>query len=77
MGVRGRRRSRARGDGLRLARHVAAGELAPCDLRHAALALLGPLLLALLHQGPLGGRVCGPLDLDAFAATHQSIERRC
>ncbi|WP_438008876.1 TetR/AcrR family transcriptional regulator [Sorangium sp. So ce321] len=54
----------------RLARHVAAGELAPCDLRHAALALLGPLLLALLHQGPLGGRVCRPLDLDAFAATH-------
>jgi AcrR family transcriptional regulator len=36
----------------RLARHIADGALPACNLRHAALALVGPLLLALLHQGP-------------------------
>jgi AcrR family transcriptional regulator len=54
----------------RLARHVAAGELAPCDVRQAAIALLGPLLVALLHQDSLGGTRCRPLDLDAFCREH-------
>jgi len=54
----------------RLARHVAQGELGPCDVRHAALDLLAPVLLALLHQQALGGAAARPLDLDAFVADH-------
>jgi AcrR family transcriptional regulator len=57
----------------RLAVHAARGELRPgADLRVAALSLLSPLLLALLHQGPLGGARCRPLELGAFSAAHQA-----
>lgn len=51
---------------LRLGHHVSRGELGPCDLRHAALALLSPVLLALLHQDSLRGSRCRPLDLERF-----------
>jgi AcrR family transcriptional regulator len=54
----------------RLARHVAQGELGRCDVRHAALALLAPVILALLHQQALGGTAVRPLDVDAFVADH-------
>ncbi len=54
----------------RLAAHAARGQLAACDLRHAALTLVGPVLLALLHQGELGGARCRPLDLDALIEAH-------
>lgn len=55
----------------RLARHAARGELLPgTDLRHAALCLLSPLLVGLLHQGPLGGDRCRPLDVSAFNEDH-------
>jgi AcrR family transcriptional regulator len=54
----------------RIARHVAHGELAPCDVRHAALELLAPVVLALLHQQALCGDAVRPLDLDAFVADH-------
>ncbi|HYV44887.1 MAG TPA: TetR/AcrR family transcriptional regulator [Myxococcaceae bacterium] len=54
----------------RLARHVARGDLPRCDLRLAALELLGPVVLALLHQGPLGGTRCRPLDVDALVEEH-------
>lgn len=54
----------------RLARHVAAGTLPPCDVRSAALSLVSPVLLALLHQDTLGGRGCRPLDVDAYADDH-------
>lgn len=54
----------------RLARHVAQGELGPCDVRHAALELLAPVILALLHQQALGGSGVRPLDVDAFVADH-------
>lgn len=54
----------------RLARHLADGELRSCDLRTAALALVAPALLALLHQGELGGAACRPLDIDAFLRDH-------
>lgn len=54
----------------RLAAHVAAGEMRDANLRHAALALLAPLLLAQLHQDELGGAACRPLDLDAFLEDH-------
>lgn len=55
-----------------LRRHVEQGDLAPCDLRHASLTLLGPLLLALLHQDNLGGARCRPLDLSTFIPAHVS-----
>ena len=57
----------------RLARHVASGDLGPCDVRHAAIELVGPLLVTLLHQDALGGTRCRPLDLPAFCEEH--IER--
>ena len=49
----------------RLDLHAQRGELVSCDVRLAALALLSPLLVALLHQQPLGGARCRPLDLAA------------
>lgn len=54
----------------RLARHIANGDLSPCDVRHAAIELVGPLLLALLHQDSLGGTRCRPLDIAAFCEEH-------
>lgn len=54
----------------RLSRHAAAGHLRPCDLHVAALSLLSPVLLALLHQCNLGGRDVRPLDWDAFLDQH-------
>jgi AcrR family transcriptional regulator len=54
----------------RLARHVARGDLPRSDLRLAALELLGPVVLALLHQLPLGGDRCRPLDVDALMEEH-------
>jgi AcrR family transcriptional regulator len=56
----------------RLARHVSTGELEQCDLRHAALELLSPLVLGLLHQQNLFGARCRPLDLEAFLQDHLS-----
>ena len=57
----------------RIARHVAEGELERCDLRHAALELVSPVVLALLHQDALGGTSVRPLDLDSFLDNH--VER--
>jgi len=54
----------------RIARHVADGELGRCNLRHAALELLGPVVLALLHQDALGGAAVRPLDLGRFLDDH-------
>jgi AcrR family transcriptional regulator len=56
----------------RLARHMAAGQLRTGDTRVAALALVGPVLLALLHQKSLGGRACRPMDIKAMVQTHLS-----
>lgn len=53
-----------------LRQHVERGELVPCDVRHAALTLMGPLLLALLHQDSLLGARCRPLDVEAFVPAH-------
>jgi AcrR family transcriptional regulator len=52
----------------RVALHVARGELEVADIRHATLALIGPLVLALLHQRELGGQRCRALDLRKLAA---------
>ena len=54
----------------RLDAHVARGEMIATDTRAAALFLLSPLLLAILHQDHLGGRQCSPVDLDT---TFESI----
>jgi AcrR family transcriptional regulator len=56
----------------RLARHIARGELRPGDVRHMALSLISPPLLALLHQGMLGGCRTRPLSYEAFCADHVS-----
>lgn len=53
-----------------LRRHVELGDLEPCNERHAALELLAPVVLALLHQDSLSGATCRPLDLDAFVSEH-------
>lgn len=54
----------------RLARHVARGELIAGDVRHMALALVAPPLLALLHQGVLGGVHTRPLSYEALCEDH-------
>lgn len=40
------------------------------DARHAALALVSPVFVALLHQVALQGARCRPLDLDVFVEAH-------
>ena len=54
----------------RIARHVAEGELGACDVRHAALELLSPVVLGLLHQDNLLGASCRPLALEPFLEDH-------
>ncbi|MDX2010953.1 MAG: TetR/AcrR family transcriptional regulator [Myxococcaceae bacterium] len=54
----------------RLAHLMEDGQLAARSPRTAALSLLGPLVLALLHQDQLGGVACRPLDVDALIAEH-------
>lgn len=59
---------------LRLQAHIKLGELKPINVRHAALGLVAPVVLFMLHQGELGGqrvRPGGPGELvdylvDAF-----------
>lgn len=52
-----------------LAALVADGRLPPLDLRAGALALVGPVVLALLHQEELGGAGCRPLLVPLFIDT--------
>ncbi len=56
----------------RLRVHALRGEASIDDgaERAAALGFIAPLLLALLHQGPLGGDRCRPLDVSAFVDAH-------
>jgi len=51
----------------RLERHVERGEMIATDTRAAALMLLSPLLIAVLHQHHMGGAVCAPVDLEKTA----------
>ncbi len=44
--------------------------IAEAQLRTAGLALLGPVILALLHQRGLGGMRCRALDFAEFIETH-------
>jgi len=52
----------------RLAEHAAKGEMIEGDLRAAALMLLAPLLLAVLHQDQMNGRSSRRIELQALAA---------
>lgn len=53
-----------------LTRFHARGELDVPDVRVGALALLAPVMLALLHQHQLSGRTCRPLEVPAFVERH-------
>lgn len=48
----------------RLDAHVALGDMRAVDTRHAAIALLSPVIISILHQTELGGSDSHPLDLD-------------
>lgn len=50
----------------RLDAHVEAGEMRDVDTRHAALTLLSPVVLLMLHQRELGGSSAYPVELDSF-----------
>ena len=54
----------------RLETHMARGEMRETNARHAALGLVGPLLVLFLHQNALGGAANHPIDIDAFLADH-------
>lgn len=54
----------------RLEQHRQWGELGEHDVRFAALALVSPVVLALLHQDALDGQACRPLDVEAFVRAH-------
>ncbi len=56
-----------------LTTHIQRGEMAPCEVRFAALGFLSPIVLGLLHQDSLSGKSCRPLDLDAFLARHLDV----
>jgi AcrR family transcriptional regulator len=57
----------------RLEAHIAAGDMAAGDTRHAALMLLSPIVLALLHQHDLGGTRCRPLAVPALIGEHVRV----
>jgi AcrR family transcriptional regulator len=54
----------------RIALHVARGELGPCDVRQAAVALVGPVVLLLLHQTELGGAEVRHVEVGPFLDEH-------
>lgn len=55
----------------RLAEHKRRGEMAAAaDPRHAAIQLIAPLLLTVLHQNDLGGAARHAIDMDRFTAGH-------
>jgi AcrR family transcriptional regulator len=56
---------------VRLQRHIAAGQMRETEVRFAALQLVAPLVLALVHQDDLDGATYRPLDVAAFIA-HQT-----
>jgi AcrR family transcriptional regulator len=60
----------------RLRGYVAQGIITDCEPRHAALMLLSPIILALLHQHDLGGTRCRPLDINALIDEHVRVFAR-
>jgi AcrR family transcriptional regulator len=57
----------------RLKIYAGRGDIVACDTRHAALLLLSPIVLALLHQHDLGGTRCRPLALPALIDEHVKV----
>lgn len=51
----------------RLRQHIARGEMIEADTRAAALMLLSPVLIAVLHQDQMRGSACNPMDMDHMA----------
>jgi AcrR family transcriptional regulator len=55
----------------RLAAHQARGEMrSDVEARHAAVMLLAPVVLIMLHQHELGGAAQHPADMDRFFSEH-------
>ncbi len=54
----------------RLQTRLCARGMSEQKARHAALALVSPVVLALLHQESLHGVKCRPLDIDEFLHAH-------
>lgn len=54
----------------RIALHMARGELGPCDVRMAAVELVAPVVVVLLHQRALGGAAVRRLDVEPFLDEH-------
>lgn len=57
----------------RLRAHIEQGHMLAADVRHAALMLLSPVILALLHQHDLGGTRCRPLAVPALIDEHVKV----
>jgi AcrR family transcriptional regulator len=55
---------------IRLQIHIERGEMRKVPARHAAIALLSPIVLLFLHQNGLNGSKSHPTDIEAFFATH-------
>jgi AcrR family transcriptional regulator len=54
----------------RIAIHIARGELGPCDVRLAAVELVSPVVLVLLHQRALGGESVRHMEVEPFLDEH-------
>ncbi len=54
----------------RIALHMARGEIGPCDVRVAALELVAPVIVILLHQRALGGNSVRHLAVQPFLDEH-------
>jgi AcrR family transcriptional regulator len=60
----------------RLAHYRQRGLIVECNTRHAALMLLSPVVLALLHQHDLGGTRCRPLAIPELITEHVKVFAR-
>jgi AcrR family transcriptional regulator len=54
----------------RLEVHIARGEMREVDPKWAALSLISPVVVLMLHQRELGGSADHPIELDAFLDMH-------
>lgn len=54
----------------RLASHQSVGEMRVCDTRHAAIALIAPILVTCHHQFQLSGKDIRPISMPGFLEQH-------